>query len=56
VAGFIFDMGTSEVVGKFGAFLDPHDLAVTSDAREVSISLFWVDFHLSMIHVSLAFC
>ncbi|KAG5679523.1 hypothetical protein PVAND_009086 [Polypedilum vanderplanki] len=37
VAGYIFDMNTNEVVGKFGNFLDPHDLAVTSNAREIYI-------------------
>lgn len=36
VAGYIFDMNTNEVSGKFGTFIDPHDLTVTSDAREVS--------------------
>jgi hypothetical protein len=37
VAGYIFDMNSGEVTGKFGAFLDPHDIAVTPDAREVNI-------------------
>lgn len=35
VAGYGFDMDTGDVTVKFGAFLDPHDLAVTPDAREV---------------------
>jgi peptidylamidoglycolate lyase len=39
VAGYVFDMNTGDVSGKFGTFLDPHDIAVTSDAREV-----WKEF------------
>lgn len=35
VAGYGFDMTTGEVSIKFGTFLDPHDIAVTSDGREV---------------------
>jgi hypothetical protein len=28
-------MASGEVTSKFGSFVDPHDLAVTSDAKEV---------------------
>lgn len=35
VGGYGFDMTTGDVCLKFGSFLDPHDLAVTSDGREV---------------------
>lgn len=31
-------MNTGEVSLKFGKFLDPHDIAVTSDGKEVIIS------------------
>ena len=41
VAGYIFDMNSGEVSGKFGTFLDPHDIAVTPDGREVNI---WFEF------------
>lgn len=46
VAGYIFDMNTNSVVGKFGHFLDPHDLAVQDDGREVikkNISILFFD-------------
>lgn len=39
VAGYIFDMETGDVNGRFGTFLDPHDIAVTPDAREVYLFL-----------------
>ena len=35
VAGYGFNLNTGDVCLKFGNFLDPHDIAVTSDAREV---------------------
>lgn len=35
VAGYGFNLNTGDLCLKFGNFLDPHDLAVTSDAREV---------------------
>lgn len=35
VAGYGFNMDTGDLCIKFGNFLDSHDLAVTSDAREV---------------------
>lgn len=45
VAGYIFDINSGEVSGKFGTFLDPHDIAVTPDAREV-ITCFFLLFEL----------
>lgn len=30
-------MMTGEVTSKFGSFVDPHDIAVTSDAKEVTL-------------------
>lgn len=35
ICGYGFDMTSGEVTLKFGTFLDPHDIAVSSDAREV---------------------
>lgn len=35
IGGYGFDMTSGDVTLKFGSFLDPHDIAVTSDAREV---------------------
>lgn len=35
IAGYGFNMNSGDVSIQFGKFLDPHDLAVTSDAREV---------------------
>lgn len=32
-------MTTGDVTSKFGSFVDPHDLAVTPDAKEVNASL-----------------
>lgn len=38
VRGYTFNLGSGEVTSKFGKFVDPHDLAVTSDGKEVSCS------------------
>lgn len=35
IRGFTFDVNTGDVTSKFGSFVDPHDIAVTTDAREV---------------------
>lgn len=35
IRGYTFDMATGDVTSKFGSFVDPHDLAVTADAKEV---------------------
>lgn len=35
IRGYTFDMSTGEVTSKFGLFMDPHDIAVTSDGKEV---------------------
>lgn len=39
IRGYTFDMKTGDVTSKFGSFVDPHDLAVTPDAKEVNASL-----------------
>lgn len=41
IAGYGFDLISAEVEIKFGSslFLDPHDIAVTSDGREVIIKV-----------------
>lgn len=39
IRGYTFDMTSGVVSSKFGTFVDPHDLAVTSDAKEVIYSL-----------------
>lgn len=36
IRGYTFDMVTGNPTSKFGEFIDPHDLAVTSDAKEVN--------------------
>lgn len=48
VAGYIFDMNSGEVSGKFGTFLDPHDIAVTPDAREVKTCFFFYFFFFEL--------
>lgn len=35
IRGYTFDIESGKVTSKFGTFLDPHDIAVTHDAREV---------------------
>lgn len=35
IRGYAFDMTTGGVTSKFGSFIDPHDIAVSSDAKEV---------------------
>lgn len=35
IRGFTFDLNNGDVTSKFGTFVDPHDIAVTSDAKEV---------------------
>lgn len=37
IRGYTFDLNSGDVTSKFGLFIDPHDLAVTSDAKEVEI-------------------
>lgn len=37
VRGYTFDMDSGDVTSKFGEFRDPHDLAVTPDAKEVNL-------------------
>ncbi|CAH1711919.1 unnamed protein product [Chironomus riparius] len=50
VAGYIFDMNSGEVSGKFGTFLDPHDIAVTPDGREIYVGDLSPDNTGSRIH------
>lgn len=38
IRGYTFDMETGNVTSKFGSFVDPHDIAVSSDSKEVSQS------------------
>ena len=37
IRGYTFDINSGEVTSKFGEFSDPHDIAVTADAKEVTI-------------------
>lgn len=36
IRGYTFDLVNGNPTSKFGEFIDPHDLAVTSDAKEVN--------------------
>lgn len=37
IRAYTFDMSSGYVSSKFGSFVDPHDLAVTPDAKEVNV-------------------
>jgi hypothetical protein len=37
VRGYTFDLDSGDLTSQFGAYKDPHDIAVTSDAKEVKL-------------------